>query len=455
VAYSYITLGELRSELLNRLQDSGAVNCPAAEADLYLIEGLRVLNAQTAQPGTQDYLFNFNAGDTWKTLNVAGSPRQRTVTDADLYAQMEAMLYEPMSGGTWTGTTQYNIDMLSGALQYRRDELLLQSAANVVNLLQPSPLLAMRTFLPDSTLNLHRVRWIPVDSTTSSSYALGREDVVSRNADGVNLSIQPGEPDSWMITANAPLAFDCSCPPNQPGEWDMLASFSGESLIPPAPTVLGLPNDWCWVALYGALADVLANAPEGRDASRAKYCMQRYEQGKKAMLKLPWLLQATVASIPVDTPGFRIMDTQQQNWEETLPADDPQVVVGGVDLVALGPNPTGATVSAVLTVVGNAPVPVDDASEIQLSRDGVDAVLAYAQHAASFKQGGRDFAVTFPLLEQFEAYCRMKNEQYAALGIFRPDMLLEGNRNEMDDPRFEGENAPEGRPRGRSRSAGA
>jgi hypothetical protein len=48
--------------------------------------------------------------------------------------------------------------------------------------------------------------------------------------------------------------------------------------------------------------------------------------------------------------------------------------------------------------------------------------------------------VTFPLLEQFEAYCREKNAQYDALGIFRPDMILEGQRQEIDDPRFQGEN---------------
>ena len=175
---------------------------------------MRVLNAQTAA-FPQDYQFDFNPGDTWKTLNVAGSPRQRTITDSDLYDQMEAMLLEPMSGGVWTGTAQYNIAMLSGALQYRRDELLLLSNANVVNLLQTSPVLSVRTYLPDSTLNLSRVRWIPVDSSATMPYALGREDVVTRNAFGVNLPIQPGEPDSWMITANTPLSFDVSCPPNQ------------------------------------------------------------------------------------------------------------------------------------------------------------------------------------------------------------------------------------------------
>jgi hypothetical protein len=439
--YDFITLGEMRAELLNRLQDSGAVSTPIPEANLYLVEGLRILNALTLQPGTVDFAFNFNQGDTWKSLNFPGSPRQRTVTDTDLYSQIEAMLMEPMSGGVWSGTNQFNIAMISGALQYRRDELLLESTANVVNLLQPSPLLSMRSYLPDSTLNLHRVRWIQADSSFMP-YALGREDIISRNANGVNLSIQPGEPDSWMITADSPLTFDVSCPPNQPGTWDMLVSFSGQTLNPPASTPVGIPDDWTPALIYGTLADVLANSPEGRDAARAKYCLQRYEQFKKAMTKMPWLLQAQVAQVSVDTPGFKEQDTQLQNWEQRQYPDDPVLVVGGVDLVALGPFvvDSGATVGTILTVVGNAPVPVADTDPIQLSRDGVDAVLAYAQHVASFKMGGSDFAVTFPLLEQFEAYCREKNAQYDALGIFRPDMILEGQRQEIDDPRFQGEN---------------
>lgn len=433
MAYSYLTLGALRAELLTRLQDSGAVFTTAAEANLYIAESLRALSAKTYLWAT-DYLLNFNAGDTWKSIHVAGSPRQRTVTDVDLYNQMQAMLLEPMSGGTWTGTTQYNLAMLQDALQARRDELLLQCAGNVVNLLQPSPVNSMRSTLPDSTLSLHRVRWIPKDGTP---YALGREDVKTADSFNPNRGIEPGEPDSWLSTANSPLTFDCSCPPNQPGTWDMLVSNAGAPLAPPTATVLGLPDDWAWVAMYGALADVLSNAPEGRDSQRAAYCLQVYEHGKKAMQELPWLLEAKVASIAVDTPGYEEIDTQQQNWEQTQNATDPTIVVGGMDLVALAPFVTSGTVSSVLTLVGNAPIPVNDDDKVQLSRDGVDAILARSQHVAMFKCGGSDFAATMPLLEQFEAYCRTKNAMYASLGIFRPDMLSEGDRNDLIDRRFE------------------
>lgn len=435
-AYTYLTFGALRGELLARLQDPTAQMTPVAEANLYLYEALRVLNAQTFA-WNADYLFDFNAGDTWKSLNVAGSPRQRTVTDTQLYDQIEAMLMEPMSGGTWAGTSQYNLGMISAALQYRRDELLLQSAANPVNLLTEAPLLALRTNLPDSTLDLFRVRYIAQDS--SMPYVLGREDANTANAFGPLTNIQPGTPESWLITTNPPLSFDVNRPPNQPATFDMILSFAGASFAPPAATLVGIPDDWTPVLVYGALADVLANSPEGRDSARAKYCLSRYEQGKKAMLKLPWLLEASVTDIPVDTPSYKEMDAWEQDWEQRHPVDDPTIVVGGIDLVAMGPFVTGPTVSSVLTVVGNAPIPASDAAYVQLSRDGVDAILAYAQHAASFKFGGQDFALTMPLYEQFEAYCRKKNSQYAALGIFRPELLMEGNRSEEMDPRFERE----------------
>ena len=402
-----------------------------------MTEALRVLNAQTQAPGIADYLFDFAPGDAWKTLNVAGSPRQRTVTDAQVQTQIEYMLLEKPSGLTWTGTNQFNITNLEQALQYRRDELLLMTGANTINQIANSPVNSVKTVLTDSTLEVRRVRWVP-DSTVSTvnPYALGREDVVSTDAYGNSLGITPGSPDSWLITASDPLTFDVSCPPNVPGKWDMLLLYAENALSPPTSSVLGLPDDWCWVAMYGALADALANAPEGKDELRANYCRMRFKRGMKAMMALPWLLNANVAGIPVGIQSFKEMDAFAQNWENAWPADDPQIVVGGMDFVALAPfvPSSGSTVSSVLTLVGNAPV--DQSLAVQLSRDGIDAVMAYAQHLAMFKCGGKEFLDTMPLLKHFEDYCAAQNKRYAALGIFRPDMLQEGNRDDLDR-RFE------------------
>ena len=435
-SYSFISFAALEDALLERLQDTAGVFTTPAEASIYITEALRVLNAQTAI-WNQDYEFDFNPGDTWKSLNVAGSPRQRTVTDAQIETQMEYMLLEPPTGQIWTGTNQFNITNLSNSLQFVRDEILQFTGANPMNILVNSPVMSQRTVLTDSTLELRRVRWIPVDDSVQP-YALWREDVGTTDAYGDLLPIEPGAPDSYLVTNTNPLAFDVSCPPNVPGQWDMLALVAGVTLIPPVPQVLGLPDDWTFVAMYGALADVLANSPEARDELREKYCRMRYERGLKAMQGLPWMIEASIADLPVDTPSVKEMDDYAQNWENTWPQDDPQIVVGGMDLVALAPfnppAPNTAVVSSVLTVVGNAPV--NQANPVQLGRDAVDQVLNYAQHIAMFKTGGQDFAATFPLWKEFEDYCAKMNRRYAALGVMRIDMLMEGNRDSEIDPRF-------------------
>ena len=302
--YSYMTFGALKSALLLRLQDTyatgyttstGAGFTTPTEAGLYLIEALRTLNTQAAIWNT-DWEFTFSPGDGWKPVNATGSPRIRTVTDTDIYTLMEYHLLEPASGGTWTGTTQFNITALSQALQYRRDELLQASGANTVQLFLPSPTAGSSTILPDVILNLRRVRWVPV-TLGGSPYPLWREDEPSANAYGDLNSTKVQPPESWLITANTPLTFDCDSIPPVPGQWDCLALESGAALVPPAATVLGLPNDWCWVAKWGALADLLANSPEGTDRQRADYCAKRFAGGKKAMMSLPWLVNADIAAL--------------------------------------------------------------------------------------------------------------------------------------------------------------
>ncbi len=458
MAYNYISFGDLKTALATRLQDPGLVWTTSDELGVYLTEALRVLNALTGIWNI-DFVLTFNMGDQWESLNFPTSPRERTVTDSQVYTQMEYMLLEPPTGAVWTGTTQFTLNNFVQSLQYRRDELMMLTGANTTRYTDiASPVTGNRTELPDDVLDVRRVRWMPSDATPP--YTLQREDRTSVNAYGDLLGITPGQPDSWMITANTPLNFDCSCTPNVPGLWDLLTLNAGTALSPPnpaAPIPLNLPNDWCWVAMYGALADLVANAPEATDNIRLRYCQERYKRGVKAMERLPWLINAsTVAGLPVDTPSVIEMDAYAQNWEEDSNADAPNLVIGGMDFIALAPfiGNTGngygqggyggggyggdpaTTLSCVITVVGNAPIPTVDTDQIQLSRNAVDQVLNYAQHIASFKRGGTDFTITIPLYEQFETYCASVNSNYSALGIYRQPMILQGTRGLDMDPLY-------------------
>jgi hypothetical protein len=432
--YSYITLNQMVTMLLGRLQDTGGVFTTAQEAAIHITEALRVLNAQTAV-WNADYQVGFAPNSSWQSINLAGSPRVRTITDASIYTEMEYMLLEPPTGGTWTGTDQFNISSLSNPLQTRMNELLMASGANPVRNHSIPSTINLTTQLPDSVLELRRVRWVPTGDTP---YALARDEAIMADAYNAARATISGYPNSYMVTATQPLVFQTDIKPNVAGTWDLIAIESGGVFAPPVATLMTLPNDWCWVAKYGALADVLENSPEGLDPARAKYCRARYDQGMKAMKALPWLLDASVAGISVDTPSVSEMDTYAQNWEQNWASDDPQIVVGGMDLVALAPfNPTGsgATVDSILTVVGNALVPTVGADEIQLSRDGLEAVLNYAQHVATFKRGQEEFVATTTLMSQFEAYCAYVNRRYAALGVLRMDMIQEGRRDEDLNPR--------------------
>ena len=124
---------------------------------------------------------------------------------------------------------------------------------------------------------------------------------------------------------------------------------------PPASTPLGIPDDYAWVPLFGALYDLLSSREESLDLVRAKYCQQRYAEGLELLRKAPWLLEARVNGVAMAITSAIAADRFNVNWQAN-PAAFPQIVTPGTDLYALSPTPTEAT-DVVLVVVGNAPIP--------------------------------------------------------------------------------------------------
>lgn len=430
--YQWITYLQARQALAARLADPTNVFWADVECGLYLIESLRTYNALTEVWNT-DYAFSPAAPQVWFDLStLPGSPRTRTLTDTYLYILMQYHLLEPPSGGTWTGTSQFSISDLAGALQRRRDEMIQVSGCNLAQL---PPLLTTpntrRTVFADSTLEPRRARFIP-DSGAPTT--LNREDNLAWDKFETQHLQQTGTPANWSVIAGPPLAMDVDIAPNVPGAYDVLSLQAGANFFPPAATLLNVPDDFAWVAKWGALADLLGRDSEATDRPRADYCLKRYMDGLKIMKQSNWLLLARINGLPVDTPSVREMDGYAPEWENNATAW-PSLVTAGMDLCAPCPVAGSGPMGVLCTLVGNAPVPVLDADFVQCSRDTFDVILDYAQTLASFKMGGEEFAATKDLERNFFQYAIETNKRLAKMGLF-PDLLkLEGKKQDIAQPR--------------------
>lgn len=429
--YSWLTYATARQQLANRLAIDSSLSTTFwtdAECGLYIKKALRIFNAMT-WTWKQDFVFN--SSSLWNSLGLlSGSPRQRTLTDTDSYTMIEYHLLEPPTGGSWTGTNQFTISDLSQALQRRRDEMLQASNCNQLLLtgiaLTPN---TRRTLLPDTVIDVERVRYIPATGAPATLY---RDDTVAQEFYEAPLYQQnAGAPQTFMLSSEPPLAWDVDIPPNKPGSYEAVVLESGTAFNPPTATLLGIPDDFAWALEWGALADLLGRETEATDRERAAYCLRRYQDGLNLLLKTPWAMLGKVSGMACDMPSIAAMDRYMPEWDSS-PADfGPCVVIGGIDFLA-APVSSGIGV----TVLANAPVPTADADFVQVSRSNWDVVLDLAQSLACFKQGGEEFKQALALETRAIQACAAENSRLKSTGSFSDILAQRGQAQERNQERY-------------------
>ena len=430
MAYQWLTFGQAKSELAIRLNDTTFVS--PDEAGLYIAWAMREWSALTQfwiseYPVTLTPPFSGN----WFQANGAGSPRQPTLSDIDLYTMIEYMLLEPPSGGTWTGTPQFSIAALSQAVQGRRDESLQVGATNLAEISLALPLGGSRVTLPDNVLDVLRVRYVP---QTGGAFVLQRGDFESFRNFTPNYLQATTPPLRWDVISGPPLALTVDASPNIPASLQAIVMQAEPIPAPPAATPLGIPDDWAWVPLFGALYDLLSAQEESLDELRAKYCESRYRDGLEMMRRAPWVIEQQVNGVAVDAPGVVAADRFNYNWQTTATAF-PGLVLAGTDLYAVSPVPTSTT-SVTLSLVANAPVPTSDSQEIQVPRDVMDAMLDYSEHLAQFKRGGAEFLASLDLYKSFLATAKQWQRRIRMSGIFPTTLRSQSPKNDRQQPRF-------------------
>lgn len=433
-AYAWLNFSEAKSELALRLGDTGKAFWTDAELGAWITEALRVWNALTAQ-WTDTFSITFTPPFTqnWFPGNAAGSLRQPTLTDGDIYTLIEYHLLEPPSGSTWTGTNQFSIDDLSQACSNRRNEILQVAACNMVEALVPVTLNTSQVDISDLFIDVRRIRWVPATGQ-GSPVTLQRGDSRSFQYFTPNYRQTSANPLRWDVIGEPPETVAVDTLVNVPSTLQVLGMQGGQEFTPPANTPLLMPDDWNWVLKFGALADLLSKEKEGKDPERAAYCRQRYEEGLKLMQFMPWLTQGFVNNVAVDTQPLAGADRTNYEWQSRAVAF-PELVVGGIDLFAVSPIPT-AQVSVSLTVVENAPVPTSDADEIQVPRDVMAAILDESQHLALFKMGGASFQRSMTLHRAFMSLAVSQNARLGESGILATTIRPVVDRQDEAQPRY-------------------
>lgn len=437
--YTWLTMAQAVQQLSQRLVDPTNQLFTAAEVQIYIEQSLRMYNVLTWQWRT-DFTFNnltpnLGAANVWSNLgSLPQSPRIRSILDTYCYTELEYLLLEPPSGQVWTGTSQFTLSDLSQALQRRRDEVIQVSNCNqsLMQNIQVFPN-TLRTQLPDSVIDVERVRYRPVVGPPNTLY---RDDTVAQEFYEAPLyQMKPGTPQTFSLSSEPPLSWQVDVPPNEPGTYEAVVMQSGAPFNPPTPTLIGIPNDFAWVLEWGALADLLGRESEATDRERAAYAMQRYQDGLQLMLKTPWIELGKVNGQAVSLDSIYALDRYSPEWDSNPVSFGPVIVVGGIDLVG---TPVNAGIS--VTVLGNAPILDNTNTYVQVSRSNWDVVLDLAQARGSFKFGGAEWKAALELEQRAIQACAAENSRLKSMGAFSDILDQRGMQQERDMNRYNSAN---------------
>lgn len=440
MAYSYANLSDAQADLGRRLYDTTSQFWNNTEKTVYIQESLSTWNALTSfWRDSQTFTLSANNANVWYDLTtVAGSLRPMNTTDNAIMQSIEYTLLEPLTTTyplTWTGSNQYTVADILDALTQRRDDLLGVSGCTLQRTLISAATNNTSTALGDTVIDIRRVAWLPTSANATYPNTPLRQSDDRELQDyqpgylGANASV----PGTWRISAQVPLTFSVDVLPAVSGNYETLVTYGGPVLSSAANNNIQIPNDWCWVLKFGALADLFSKEGLARDDLRAQYCEQRYQEGAMLLTDAPALLSAKVGNNTLEIDAVRNGDDFSPAWQNNASGVSNTIYTAGLNLIAFSPA-SSSNASVVCQVVENALLPVNSTDNIQLGRDDYAAVIDYAQHLAMLKVGGAEFQATIPLYQEFLQRAALYNSKLNALATAARKMYESSQWNAEREP---------------------
>lgn len=441
--YTQTTLGELKAALFERLGDEVFYSDVGTYSEVggYLTEAFRVWNC-LANFWRERVVFQTVAGQAFYRISSTGvvtNPTDvlaPTLTDNDLVAEIMYHLLEsqplqpdPIDVTTWRGTDMFTLEWVLGALTRRRDQFLHETAITLHNDLLSGVISAEgRLNLPENVLDVRRVAWKALDNSHTK---LWRMDEWEAQAQLPTWAYNPDTaPTGFSLILTPPVRIQLVPPPALGGQLDTIYSQSGTELT--GGVLLGVPDDWAWAIKWGALADLLSSEGQGKDQDRAQYCTDRWEQALEVARHDPDVLWGQVNGVPAILMALQDLDSGIAGWQDET--GQPVNIAVERDIVALHPVPDGVY-SVTLDVLRSAPIPANDTDPIQFGPEIMDAILSYAHHIGSFKEGGAEFASTKIQLNDVIRLAADYNSKLSAMAVFRDVLEDRSTRDEDRTPR--------------------
>ena len=403
MAYTQITFDQLTTALSVRLSDPNFSFWLQDEMQAYLKEALRTWQAFAQYTSDVDG-FSTSANVTYYNIFSLIAKLTPTITDRDLIEDIQRHLQEPISSTVWTGTEQFTLAGVTQAIQKRRDRFLIETG--LVTSVSEVPASAATLALDDNIINVRRALWKDQANVYS---LLWLADAFMLTA-GSQVWTGPADvPVDYSTYYSDVLTLLLAPPPAASGHVHLLSVNSGADLNPASSaTVLGIPDDLCWVVKFGALADLFGQDGPGQDVGRAKYCESRWNDG----IKLARITNYVQLGYNVGTPSFinslEEQDTAEPGWVNNTPGAPVSLSLSG-NIAAVNPTPDGAY-ALTFQIVPKAVIPALGGDFIQIGQEVLDVVLDYAQHLANIKESANDIQESMGFYQNFVKLAAVQND---------------------------------------------
>lgn len=423
--------------LAQRLYDPTNQFWSASELTLYIQEAMREWSALTGY-WRGDFTFPTVDNATWYDLTTpATSLRPQTLVIDYLYVMIEYHLLEPPNGafaGPWQGSTQFDYSDIGNALQQRINEIL-GATACVLTQFQFSAAPG-RIALPATTLDLRRVAYLPNPTLGIPPSTLWQDDSWAWQSFEPDYTTRPpGIPSTYAMSTQPLLTIDVDTQLNVAGGiYEFLTSNS--AVTAPSGSSIVIPDDWSWLAKWGALADLLGRESNAKDTLRQRYCEQRYADGMRLLTIAPALLGIRVNNLPLEIDAVTSADQYNPSWQAAAKGTPATALVAGLNLIALTPAADSIVRSVTATVVENAPVPTVPTDRVNVTLDIYEALLDEAQHIATFKMGGAEFLATLPMHQRYLSLAALYASRLAEMGQFAEVLAAQSQLDMERKPRF-------------------